>query len=311
MANHSQVREILYRRGLEIPPTTVFVGGFHNTCDDDITFFDLDRIPSTHRGEFESARDAIDEARARNAHERCRRFESADVTLSPAQALEHVQTRAEDLSQVRPEYNHASNAMCVVGRRERTRGLYLDRRAFLNDYDPFQDDEEFTILGRILAAAVPVCAGISLEYYFSRVDTAGYGCGSKLPHNIVSLLGVMEGAASDLRPGLSQQMVEIHEPLRILFVIETTPEAMWKIMQRDQVIGRLVSNQWVQLALLDPASPQIQLYCNGEFVPYQPQSNWLASVRTSQDWYRGQRDDLGFAEINAQSGTLLQERVAN
>src|SRR5581483_2783231 len=136
MANHPQVRELLYRRGLEIPHTTVFVGGFHNTCDDNVTYFDLARIPITHREEFEAARDAIDEARARNAHERCRRFESAELTLTPQQALEHVQARAEDLSQVRPEYNHATNALCVVGRRERTRGLFLDRRAFLNDYDP-------------------------------------------------------------------------------------------------------------------------------------------------------------------------------
>ena len=34
----------------------------------------------------------------------------------------------------------------------------------------------------------------------------------------------MDGAASDLRPGLPWQMVEIHEPMRILFVVETTPE---------------------------------------------------------------------------------------
>jgi len=34
----------------------------------------------------------------------------------------------------------------------------------------------------------------------------------------------MTGAASDLRPGLSQQMIDIfHEPMRILFGIETTP----------------------------------------------------------------------------------------
>ena len=81
------------------------------------------------------------------------------------------------------------------------------------------------VLTRILQAAVPVCAGISLEYYFSYVDNTGWGCGTKLPHNITSLLGVMDGAASDLRTGLPWQMVEIHEPVRLLFVIETTAEA--------------------------------------------------------------------------------------
>jgi hypothetical protein len=36
-------------------------------------------------------------------------------------------------------------------------------------------------LERVLQAAVPVCAGINLEYYFSRVDPTGWGCGTKLP----------------------------------------------------------------------------------------------------------------------------------
>ncbi len=77
-----------------------------------------------------------------------------------------------------------------------------------------------------MAAVVPVCAGISLEYYFSFVDNDRYGCGTKLPHNVTSLVGVMDGHASDLRTGLPWQMVEIHEPVRILFVVETTPERM-------------------------------------------------------------------------------------
>src|SRR2546428_608200 len=82
-------------------------------------------------------------------------------------------------------------------RRHRTTGICRDRRAFLNSYDPCQDDADGTILARILQAVVPVCAGISLEYYFSFVDNPGYGCGTKLPPNIAALLGVMDGAASD------------------------------------------------------------------------------------------------------------------
>ena len=112
--------------------------------------------------------------------------------------------------------------ICIVGRRARTRGLFLDRRAFLSSYDPTQDDADHQILTQVLQAVFPVCSGISLEYYFSYVDNVGWGCGTKLPHNVAALLGVMEGASSDLRTGLPWQMVEIHEPVRILFIIETT-----------------------------------------------------------------------------------------
>ena len=55
------------------------------------------------------------------------------------------------------------------------------------------DTPDSAILTRILSAVVPVCAGINLEYYFSHVDNSGIGCGTKLPHNVASLLGVMEG----------------------------------------------------------------------------------------------------------------------
>lgn len=299
MANDPRVRSRLAQQGLLLPDETVFVGAFHNTCDDSVTWFDLDRLPASHQPDFDAARRTIDLARERNAHERCRRFESAPLSLTPAAALRHVEERAEDLSQARPEYNHATNALCIVGRRARTRGLFLDRRAFLTSYDPTQDDDHHTVLARILAAVVPVCAGISLEYYFSTVDVAELGCGSKLPHNIASLLGVMEGAASDLRPGLSAQMTEIHEPLRLLFVIETTPAVMESILQANPTIERLVRNGWVQLATLDPESSRVHLFDDGAFVPYRPTSLRLPVVAGSLDWYRGWRDHLGFARIVA------------
>ncbi|MEQ8788064.1 MAG: DUF2309 domain-containing protein [Pirellulaceae bacterium] len=310
MANMPKIREMLRERSLEIPDETVFVGAYHNTCDEDVVYFDLDRVPRGHRADFEAARQVIDRARERNAHERCRRFLSAELSMSPEEALQHVEARAEDLSEARPEYNHATNALCIVGRRERTRGLFLDRRAFVTSYDPTQDDEEATILARILSAAVPVCAGISLEYYFSCVDAVGYGCGSKLPHNVVSLLGVMEGAASDLRTGLSQQMIEIHEPLRILFIIETTPEKMMSIIGRNPTIERLVCNEWVQLATLDPHSAALQLFQHGRFEEYSPETTDLPHVASSGQWYRGRRDHLGFASIEADASpqsTAAQE----
>jgi uncharacterized protein YbcC (UPF0753/DUF2309 family) len=302
MANDSRVRQILAGNGLVIPDEVYFLGAYHNTCDDGLTYYDLDRLP-TSRGEiFDRARGALEEARKRNAHERCRRFESAPLTLSPEEALRHVEGRAEDLSQTRPEYGHATNAICVVGRRSRTRGLFLDRRAFLTSYDPTQDDPTSSTLAALLRAVIPVCAGINLEYYFSTVDPTGYGCGTKLPHNITSLLGVMDGAASDLRPGLPWQMVEIHEPMRILFVVEATPEAMASVITGDETIGRLIRNAWVQLATLDPHTQAIHLFRGGCFEPYEPGAGDLPVAPSSPSWYRGWRDHLGFCLIAPDAG---------
>src|SRR5262249_41137557 len=150
-------------------------------------------------------------------------------------ALAHVQGRAADLAQPRPEYGHATNAYCIIGRRARSRGLFLDRRAFLVSYDPARD-ERGEILARIMAAVVPVVAGISLEYYFSYVEPAGFGAGTKLPHNVTSLLGVMDGAQSDLRTGLPWQMVEIHEPVRLALVVECPIERLRHVVRENPMI---------------------------------------------------------------------------
>lgn len=297
MANEPRVRRILRARGVSIPDETWFLGGYHNTCNDHVEFSDLDRVPPTHQRLLWEIQEKLQQARERNAWERCRRFTSVKADISPPDALRYVEERSEDLAQARPEYNHATNAACVVGRRSRTRGLFMDRRSFLTSYDPMLDNSQHDVLHRLLSAVIPVCAGISLEYLFSTIDNSVYGCGSKLPHNIAGLIGVMEGAASDLRCGLSQQMVEIHEPMRIVFVIEATEAAFRSVMHRNETIARLVTNQWIQVALLSPTSSDLQYYQRGRFETYQPTGRPLPTASSSGSWFHGWRGNLGFSRV--------------
>ncbi len=300
--NDPRVRRTLNERGIVIPEETHFLGGLHNTATDSVKFFDLELLPARHMRDLRKAIDIFEKVAERNAHERCRRFETVSLNLSPAEALQAAADRAEDLSQTRPEYGNSTNSVCFVGRRSRIRGLYLDRRAFLMSYDASQDTEESMILARILAAVIPVCSGINMLYTLSVLDTRGFGAGTKLPHNVTSLLGVMDGAASDLRPGLPWQSVDIHEPVRILFVIESTPEAMLSIMKNNQNVANICRNNWSQLAVLDPNSNRIQRFVDGKFVDYQPATTELPTVDSSLEWYRGWRDNLPFAMIQGKSG---------
>lgn len=283
--NDPAVRALLPELGVALTQATHFIGALHDTTTDDVTAYDLEQLPQTHQADWQDLRAALAKAEAHNAHERCRRFGTAPARLSPALARVHVRARAEDWAEARPEYGHSSNAVAYIGRRRWTRQLFLDRRAFVISYDP-TSDPSFAILERILAAAGPVGAGINLEYWFSTTDNDGYGSGTKLPHNVVSLLGVMDGHASDLRTGLTRQMVEIHQPVRLLLVVEATEAALQTVASRQAEVAQLVGNGWVQLVACDPQTGALSRWVAGGFVPWQPAAQRaLPQVAQWSQWY--------------------------
>ncbi|AXS81388.1 DUF2309 domain-containing protein [Dechloromonas sp. HYN0024] len=291
MANRPEVRVGLAQRGMLIPESCWFVAAEHNTCDDGVEWYDLDTVPETHQPALDTLVHQVSEACRAHAAERCRRLASAPVRPTPWRARQHVLGRASDISQARPELGHATNAAAFVGRREMSRGLFLDRRVFLISYDPTTDDDGRIVEG-ILLAAGPVGAGIALEYYFSTVDNAHFGCGSKITHNITGLFGVMEGADSDLRTGLPWQMVEIHEPMRLLVVVEQTPDVLTAILSRQPPLQELINNEWIILASKSPLTDAIAQYC--------PRRGWLPwsgkavlpQVARSADWFAGESEAM-------------------
>ena len=296
MANRPEVRERLAGRGLHIPGATWFVAAEHNTCDDGVEWYDLDLLPAGLQPAFDRLHGQLAEACRAHAAERCRRLASAPVRASPWQGRQHVIGRGHDISQARPELGHATNAAAFIGRRAMSRGLFLDRRVFLISYDPAADDDG-RIVENILLAAGPVGAGISLEYYFSTVDNERFGCGSKVTHNVAGLFGVMEGADSDLRTGLPWQMVEIHEAMRLLVVVEQTPELLSAIVARQPVLQELIGNGWITVAAQHPEHGALALYC--------PRRGWLPwagrgvlpLVGRSVDWFAGEREALAPAIV--------------
>ncbi|HEY1083937.1 MAG TPA: DUF2309 domain-containing protein [Prosthecobacter sp.] len=298
MANRPAVREALRTRGIMIPDDTWFVGGYHDTCNDNIDLFDLDLMPAGHQGDLSRVRKSLDAARARSAHERTRRFEAAGASLDVQAGLRHVQERAEHLGEPRPEYGHCTNAVTIVGRRSSTRGLFLDRRAFLVSYDPLADVDN-KALAAVLGAVIPVCGGISLEYYFSTVDNESYGCGTKLPHNVTGLLGVMNGYQGDLRTGLPLQTVEIHEPVRILFVIEARPDNVLSTIHASPLLTEFLENHWIRLATMDPETGAILIYRGqGRFEPLTGDEEPLPVAASSIAYYRGKMEHLPIARID-------------
>ncbi|MEP4534630.1 MAG: DUF2309 domain-containing protein [Cyclobacteriaceae bacterium] len=277
MANHRSVRKKLKKRGIVIPDETEFIGTLHDTTRDTLTFYDAELLSPDNAKLHTKNIEVFKEALKANAKERSRRFFYINTDSSLEKIQKKVQDRSVSLFEPRPELNHATNSLCIIGRRHVNRKLFLDRRAFLNSYD-YRLDPEGHLLLNIINAAAPVCGGINLEYYFSRVDNEKLGAGSKLPHNVMGLIGVANGFEGDLRPGLPWQMVELHDPLRLLMIIEQLPEVVLKTIQVSPQTYEWFINEWIQLVVIDPVSHQLYHFKNGEFNLYNTLENKIKTM---------------------------------
>jgi uncharacterized protein YbcC (UPF0753/DUF2309 family) len=269
MANHPGVRQILATKGLPIPESTQFVGGLHDTTRDEIVFYDEEALVPENKKGHHAHTAVFNTALDLNAKERSRRFESINTNLSPAKIHKKILKRSVSLFEPRPELNHATNAICIIGRRSLTKKLFLDRRAFTNSYD-YRTDPQGNILLSIMRPIGPVCGGINLEYFFSRVDNQKLGAGTKLPHNVMGLFGVANGSDGDLRPGLPSQMIEVHDPVRLLVVVEHFPEVVLSIIRSVDAVYEWYINEWVNLVTIHPESKNLFVFKHGHFVPYNP-----------------------------------------
>lgn len=277
-ANHPKVREVLKQRGIYIPYTTQFLPALHDTTRDEITFYDEEILSEHNRHLHQHHELTFLSALETNAVERSRRFDLIDSKGQPKVIHEKIKRRSVSLFEPRPELNHATNAMAVVGRRTLSKQLFLDRRSFLNSYD-YEVDPTGDYLSGILSAVAPVAGGINLEYYFSRVDNHKLGAGTKLPHNVMGLIGVANGIDGDLRPGLPSQMIEVHDPVRILIVVEHFPEVVHYAITKNPATYEWFKNQWVKLVVVHPETHAIFHFENEQFVSYIPLTSELEVIQ--------------------------------
>ena len=248
MANHPKVRAQLSQKGIHIPETTQFVGALHDTAADQIEYYDEHILNDSNKIAHQKNSLSFEHALDLNAKERSR-----------------------------PELGHGTNTLCIVGERKITKGLFLDRRAFLNSYN-YKTDLNGDLLVGVMKPLGPVCGGINLEYYFSRVDNQKLGAGTKLPHNVMGLFGVANSSDGDLRPGLPWQMIEVHDPVRLLIIVEHFPEVVLKTIQNTPEMYEWFINEWVHVAAIHPETNDIYYFKDGNFNLYQPFENNISTT---------------------------------
>jgi hypothetical protein len=269
LLNEPEVREGLRARGIDVPGSTRFVAGLHNTTTDAVELFDLDELPGSHQEEVATLRGWLNEA---GHWTRAERAVNLGLPGLEGEALrEAVSARARDWSQVRPEWALANNAAFIVAPREHCRHVDLAGRSFLHDYR-WEEDTDFAILELIMTAPMVVTHWINLQYYASTVDNARYGSGNKVLHNVVGgNVGVFEGNGGDLRIGLPMQSVHdgsrwMHTPLRLSVFIEAPRPAIERVLEKHPHVRQLVENEWLYLFQLDAEREEAMAWRQGTWV---------------------------------------------
>lgn len=251
ICNDEAVTAELRDRGFDIPEDTVFVAGEHNTTTDEVELFAGD-VPESHRDDLGQLQADLDTAREHAAAER-----TESMGADGSRGVRETERRAADWAETRPEWGLAGNAGFVVGPRELTSDLDLDSRVFLHSYE-WSTDPDGEALGAILAGPMVVTQWINTQYYFSTVDNAVYGSGSKVTQNPVGNIGVYQGNGGDLMSGLPLQSLfaaddELyHRPLRLSTVVHAPVERVTDILADHEELVQLLDNGWLSLTVVDP-----------------------------------------------------------
>ncbi len=286
--NNKKVRQQLLAKGIDIPDSTQFIGSMHDTAADVIGYYDEHVLNAVNAAKNLNNKQNFETALNLNAKERSRRFSSINTKQELEQVRKAIHNRSVSLFEPRPELGHGTNTLAIIGRRHITKGLFLDRRAFLNSYD-HTTDPEGTILSAVMRPIGLVCGGINLEYYFSRVDNIKMGAGTKLPHNVLGLFGVANSSDGDLRPGLPWQMIEVHDPVRLLVIVEQKPEIVLQAIKSSLEVFEWYKNEWVHIVALHPGEKQFYYFKDGVFSKYDPitGSDAIKTIHNMEEFIEG------------------------
>lgn len=259
LLNEPDVRVSLTMQGIHIPEATIFIPALHNTSTDEISMFD---VPDTFPDKQNRQEQIVAWLGAASAATRRERAPLLDLSVSekkPGDLLPALRRRASDWAQTRVEWGLANNAALIIGPRDRTRGIDLEGRVFLHDYD-WRKDADGRTLAMLMTAPMIVAQWINFQYFTSTVDPSHYGGGNKLLHNIVGgRIGVFEGNGGDLRIGLPLQSVHngqrwMHDPIRMHVVVDAPVTMIDSVLAAHPHVRQLVENRWLWLLRFDDLS---------------------------------------------------------
>ncbi len=269
LLNDQDVQEELRDKGIEIPEDTTFFSGWHNTVKDELKVDHGVNLNHTQEEELNKYYELFDKASKNCIQERAVHLPGC-IDLNDTDLSNELHNKANDWSEIRPEWGLSRNASFIIGKRSLTRELDFDGRSFLHNYN-HSEDQDLSILELIMTAPMIVTNWINMQYYASTVCTEKFGAGNKVMNNVVGGIGCVQGGESDLLGGLTEQSVlykgeYFHEPIRLQVFIEAQTASIETIINKHQMVRELVENNWLKIISIDPESREFRLFHTREWI---------------------------------------------
>jgi uncharacterized protein YbcC (UPF0753/DUF2309 family) len=262
IANAKEVREAIALKGIIIPEHVKFMPCLHITSTDEIKFYDTHILTQAQMEQFKIIMQDFNDASRRSREVRIKQ-------LPYTHTQEDIMVKSMDWSETRPEWGLAGNMGVFAGPRSTIKHMSFKNRLFMHSYDANIDTQDAEILTRIFNGPLIVGEWINLEHYFSTVDNAIYGAGSKVYHNVVGKIGVYNGNYSDLKIGLPTQSVLLegeayHEPVRLLTYMEAPLAKVAKAVE-NSIAQEFILNEWIRPIIIDKEAKKVYSYEFGDF----------------------------------------------
>jgi len=103
---------------------------------------------------------------------------------------------------------------------------------------------------------------------------------------------VANSSDGDLRPGLPWQMIEVHDPVRLLVIVEHAPDIVLKAIQSSPEVFEWYKNEWVHIIALHPLEKQFYYFTKIVFEKYNPltDASAIKTIHNMEEFIEGARE---------------------
>jgi uncharacterized protein len=87
-------------------------------------------------------------------------------------------------------------------------------------------------------------------------------------------------------------MIEVHDPIRLLIVVEHFPEVVLATIQKQAETYEWFINEWVHLVAVNPQTKQLFYFSDGKFSEYHPLKNNITATSDVNALVESNQDNI-------------------